>query len=240
LIQYVPRGTRVGTLMSNLVPSAGASMKLVNKMGQERLDGDVADDDKVVITSKDGSVTKTYYISKLATDAVPKTTYLAYILSNVYAIDQVVYKVDGVSGTETVSNFLTKVIPSAGASVAVIDKAGFVKINGDINGGDMVKVTSSDGKMTNYYTFGTLTAIGNLGSKNIQLYPNPTSGEIIVSGLKAGQRIQVYNSAGAAIREINVHESIERISLKNQPAGMYMIVVSDNRKMLGRYKALKQ
>ena len=240
LIQYVPRGTRVSALMSNLVPNAGATMKLVNKMGQVRKDGDVADDDKLVVTSKDGSVVKTYYISKLSTAATPETLYLAYILSNVYAVDQVVYKVDGVAGSETVSSFLTKVSPAAGASVAVVDKAGAVKINGDINGGDRVKVTSADGKMMVYYDFSSLTSASNLESNNIELYPNPTNGEINVSGVKAGQRIQVYNSVGAAIRDVNVQNSIERISLRNQPAGMYMIVVSDNNKLIGRYKAMKQ
>jgi len=240
LIQYVPRGTSVSTLMSNLVPNAGATMKLVNKMGQQRMDGGVADDDKLVVTSKDGSVTKAYFISKLATDAVPQTTYLAYILSNVYAVDQVVYTVAGVSGTETVSSFLTKVSPATGASVAVVDKTGSVKINGDINGGDKVMVTSADGKMIVYYTFSSLTSAKTIESNNIELYPNPTNGVINVSGVKAGYRIQVYNSVGAAIRDINVQSSIERISLSNQPAGMYMIVVSDNSKMLGRYKALKQ
>ena len=240
LIELVPRGTRVSALASNLVPNTGATMQLVNKAGQERVDGDVADDDKVVVTSKDGSVTKTYYISKLSTGATPETTYLAYILSNVYAVDQVVYTVAGVSGAETVSAFLTKVTPNAGASVAIVDKDGVVKINGDINSSDKVMVTSADGKMMVYYTFGPLTSANNIEANNIELYPNPTNGEINVSGVKAGQRIQVYNSAGTAIREINVQGSIERISLRNQPAGMYMIVVSDNSKMLGRYKAMKQ
>jgi hypothetical protein len=240
LIDFVPRGTRVSSFAANLVPSAGATMKLVNKAGQERKDGEVADDDKVIVTSKDGSVSKTYYISKLSTAATPETTYLAYILSNVYAVDQVVYSVAGVDGKETVSSFLTKVTPSAGASVAVVDKAGVVKINGDINGGDKVKVTSADGKMEVYYNFGPLTSASSLEAKNIELYPNPTNGEINVSGVKAGQRIQVYNSVGAAIRDVNVQSSIERISLRNQPAGMYMIVVSDNSNLIGRYKAMKQ
>ena len=240
LINHVPRGTRVEAFLSNLVPNAGATMKLVNKMGQLRIDGDVADDDKVVVTSKDASVTKTYYISKLSSDAVLETTYLAYILSNVYAVDQVMYKVSGVSGSETVSAFLSKVTPVEGASAVVVDKDGNVKNTGDVNGGDMVLVTSADGKMKVYYTFGPLTSASSINATNIELYPNPTNGEINVSGVKAGQRIQVYNSVGAAIRDINVQGSIERISLRNQPAGMYMIVVSDNNKMLGRYKAMKQ
>jgi hypothetical protein len=240
IIQNVPRGTRVNAFFTNVVPSAGATMKLVNKMGQERLDGDVADDDKVVVTSKNGAVIKTYYIAKLPTAATPNVTYLAYILSNVYGVDQVAYKVAGVDGVETVSNFLTRVTPAPGASVAVVDKDGVVKINGDINNTDKVQVTSADGKMKVFYTFGPLVSAKVVEAKDIQLYPNPTNGEINVSGLKAGYRIQVYNSVGVAIRDINVQNSIERISLRNQPAGMYMIVVSDNTRMLGRYKAMKQ
>jgi len=239
LIQYVPGGTSVSAFMSNIVPSAGSTVKLVNKMGQERLDGGVADDDKVVVTSKNHLITKTYYISKLATDAVPQSLYLAYILSNEYDVDQVVYKVSGVDGSETISAFLSKVTSAAGATAVVVDKDGNVKNTGDVNGGDMVQVTSADGKMKVYYTFGPLTSASTIQSTNIELYPNPTNGVINVSGVKAGYRIQVYNSVGAAIREINVQSSIERISLSNQPAGMYMIVVSDNNKMLGRYKALK-
>jgi hypothetical protein len=239
LVQYVPRGTNVSTLMSNITPSGKATVKLVNKMGQERLDGGVADDDKLVVTSANGNVTKTYYIAKLASEATPEA-YLAYILSSVYAVDQVVYTVAGVNGSETVSTFMTKVTPASGASIAVVDKEGVVKINGDINGGDKVRVTSADGKLVVYYTFGPLTSAKGFESNDIQLYPNPTDGEINVSGLKAGQRIQVYNSVGAVIRDINVLNNIERVSLSNQAAGMYMIVVSDNSKLLGRYKAMKQ
>jgi len=239
MIQYVPRGTNVSTFLSNLVPSGKATMTLVNKMGQERLDGGVADDDKVVVTSANGLVTKTYYIAKLASAATP-VAYLAYILSPVYAVNQVDYTVAGVDGSETVSAFMTKVTAAPGASYAVVDKDGAVKINGDINGGDKVRVTSADGKLMVYYTFGPLTSSKGFEANDIQLYPNPTDGEINVSGLKAGQRIQVYNSVGAVIRDINVQNNIERVSLSNQAAGMYMIVVSENSKLLGRYKAMKQ
>jgi len=91
-----------------------------------------------------------------------------------------------------------------------------------------------------YYTFGTLTSSNVYQSNGIDLYPNPTNGKINVSGVKAGDRIQVYNPVGAIIREIKVQSSIEIISLDNQPAGMYMIVISDQNKILGRYKALRR
>jgi hypothetical protein len=239
LIDFVPGGINVQSFISYLVASEGATIKLVDKMGFERIDGAVADDDKLVVTSADKTVTVVYHIGRLATQYVTEPTYLAYILSREYAIDQVVYNVAGVDGKETVSNFLTKVTPAAGASVAVVDKAGTVKINGDINGGDKVKVTSADGKIVVYYTFGPLTSTSWMDAAQIELYPNPSNGKLNVTGVEKGQRIQVYNSAGAAIIDINVESNHEIFSIEKHPAGLYMIVVSDENKLLGKYKAIK-
>jgi len=229
----------VETFLKLVYPPVGAKMKLVDKSGFERLDGGVADDDKLIVTSADGTKTVVYYIAKLATVTVPANTYLAYILSSVYPIDQVIYKIDGVSGAETVSNFLTKVTPSAGASVAVVDKTGAVKINGDINGGDQVRVTSADGKIVVYYTFGTLTGANWRDAGKIELYPNPTNGMLNVSGVEKGQRIQVYNAVGSSIIDMKVENNLEIININNHPAGLYMIVVSNQNGLLGKYKAIK-
>jgi len=239
LIDFVPGGINVQSFISYLVASEGATMKLIDKMGFERKDGAIADDDKLVVTSADKTVTVVYHIGRLATQYVTQPTYLAYILSREYAIDQVVYNVAGVAGSETVSSFLTKVTPAAGASVAVVDKAGTVKINGDINGGDKVKVTSADGKIVVYYTFGPLTSASWMEAAQIELYPNPSNGKLNVTGVEKGQRIQVYNSAGSAIIDINVESSREILSIEKHPAGLYMIVVSDENKLLGKYKAIK-
>jgi hypothetical protein len=218
----------------------GASLKLIDKMGIERINGYVADDDKVVVTSSNGMVSKVYFISRLSEKYVLETTYLAYILSVHYQVDQEMYKVAGVSGDETIASFLSKITPSSGATAMVVDKNGMEKINGDINGGDMVKVTSADGKINVYYTFGPLTAASVFEANNIQLYPNPTNGLINVSGLKSGYRIQVYNSVGSVIRNIKALSNMEIISLEGQPSGLYMIVISHENKMLGRFKVLKQ
>ncbi len=240
LIEYIPRGTSVSSLLANILPSAGASIKLVDKLGHERKTGTVVADDKIVVTSPNALNSRAYFISFLRTQYILETTYLAYIQSSVYGVDQVAYKVNGVSGTETISTFLTNIKASLGASAVVVDKDGMVKNSGDIDRTDMVQVTSADGKIMVHYTFGTLTSTRTYESNGIDLYPNPTNGKINVSGVKAGNRIQVYNSVGAIIRDIKVQSSIETISLDNQPAGMYMIVISDQNKMLGRYKALRR
>jgi len=82
--------------------------------------------------------------------------------------------------------------------------------------------------------------VASMEGVNIELYPNPTTGKLYISGVETGNRIQVYNTVGAMIRDISVQRNIETISLDAEPAGMYMIVVSDDNQMLGRYKALKR
>jgi hypothetical protein len=240
LIDFVPRGTIVSSFLDNLVPSLGASLKLIDKMGIERMNGYVADDDKVVVTSSNGMVSKVYYISRLSEKYIEETTYLAYILSAHYPVDQVMYKVAGVSGNETVASFLSKITPSAGATAMLVDKNGIEKSSGDINGGDMVMVTSADGKIEVYYTFGPLTSTSVFEANNIELYPNPTNAKININGINAGNNIRVYNSVGSVIRNVKALSNMEIISLEGQPSGLYMIVISHENKMLGRFKVLKQ
>jgi hypothetical protein len=239
LIHYVPRGTSVSSLLNNIVPSAGASIKLVDKLGHERTAGTVVADDKIVVTSPNGLTTRVYFISFLRTQYIQETTYLAYIQSAVYSIDQVSYKVDGVSGTETISDFLTKIKASLGATAVVVDDNGVVKTTGDVDRSDMVMVTSADGKITVYYTFGTLTATSVAGINNIEIYPNPTNGNLNISGLVTDQQIKIFNSVGTLIINKKVHNNLEVLSLKNEPSGMYLIVVSGKNEVIGRYKIIK-
>ena len=239
LIDFVPQGTNVQSFLSNVFPSVGASMKVVDKMGFERVVGGVTNDDKLVVTSPNGAVTTVYYISKLATQYVSETTYLAYILSNVYAIDQVNYKIDGASGIADISEFYSGIRAAQGATVVVVDSNGNEKTTGDINGSDMAKVTSADGKMVVMYTFGPLTSTDWMQANQIELYPNPSNGRLNVTGVEKGQRIQVYNSVGSAIINVNVQNNHEIININEHPAGLYLIVVSDQNRLLGKYKAIK-
>jgi hypothetical protein len=240
LVEFVPRGTDVRSFLASVVPSAGSSVKIVNKMGQDRPDGVVADDDKVVVTSPNGMYTNVYYISMLAEEYVPETKYLAYITSTVYNVNQLAMQVVEVAGATSVANFYANIIPSMGATAMVVDADGMEKTTGDIMRTDMVKVVSLDGRHTAMYSIGSITSADVIGEVNIEIYPNPTSGKLNISGVEAGNRIQVYNTVGAMIRDISVQRNIETISLDTEPAGMYMIVVSDDSKMLGRYKALKR
>lgn len=240
LIEYVPRSTNVHSLLANLVPSAGATIQLVNKLGQHRTDGKIYQDDKIVVTSANGIYSKVYFISMLAEKYIPKTTYLAYILSDVYHIDQVNYIINGASSETSVIDFHAKISPAVGASAVLADKDGTEKTSGNITGNDMVRVTSLDGKMIVYYTFGQVTYSATINNNKIEVFPNPTDGKIYIKGINTETRITVYNALGSKIREIKCKEWNETISLEDQPSGMYLFHFIDDQKVLESYKIIKR
>ena len=68
---------------------------------------------------------------------------------------------------------------------------------------------------------------------------SPSDGKLNVTGVKEGQRILVYNALGSLVTDVNVQSNHEIININEHPAGLYLIVVSDKNKMLGKYKAIK-
>jgi arginine repressor len=239
LIDYVPRGTNVQSFLANLVPSMGASMKLVDKWGLERMDGTVADDDKLVVTSPDGTTTKVYHISKLATQYVRETTYLAYILSNVYTIDQVDYEIHGASGIADISEFYSRIKTAKGATAVVVDVNGAEKTTGHLAGTDMVKVTSADGRITVMYSFATLVSANSLANSDIKIYPNPTKEKLNISGVEPGSRIRIFNSTGKMLNNIEVKHSVETVSLEGFASGVYFVIISNENTITGKHKVVK-
>ncbi len=240
LIQFIPRGTNVRTFLSNIVPAKGATVKLVDKMGHERIDGGIAQDDKVVVTSADGQVTRAYYLSMLRTEYILDSNYLAYILSNAYAVDQVNFKVTGPTGSTLVSEFNSNITPAIGATAIVTDVTGNEKTSGDLNQGDMVKVTSADGIMVVIYEIEFVTAANKFAEGKVQVYPNPTSGKVNIQGLEQGTRIQVFNQIGALLRDIRTNRNMETISLDSQPSGLYLIVLVKDNQLVGQYKIIRR
>ena len=245
LIDFVPRGTNFQTFLANITPSLGASLKLVDKMGFERTQGGIREDDKVVVTSPNEQITNVYFISFLPTEYIHSTTYLAYVLSDSYAVDQVSYVIAsgtaGVNEATTVAEFYSNITPAMGATAVVVDSEGNEKIAGNLVQGDLLKVTSMDERITVNYQIGvTLTSTDHLTLAKIEIYPNPTSGKLNIRGLEAGNRIQIYGATGALLRDVKAHSNLEVLSLDAVPSGMFVIVISNKDKMLGRYKAIRK
>ena len=240
LIKLIPSGTTVQSLLKNVVPAAGASMQIVDKLGHPRALGDISRDDKLIVTSQDGEVTKVYYFSMLAEEEDEVGIYLAYVLSDVYGINQVTLQISGggLNDATEVSAFLANLIPAPGATAMVVDEND-VENTGTLTAGDLVKVIAADGVTTAYYIINVYgVAIDELNNGSILVYPNPSAGMITVTGLEPGNRIRVYNMLGVAVRDIVTYQELEVISLDNQPNGIYFILVSDDDVTVGRYKLI--
>ncbi len=242
LVTFVPRGTSVPSFLANVTPALGATVKVVDKMGYERTEGTLYEDDKIVVTSQNGMVTRVYHLGMLRTQYITGVEYLAYVLSDDYKVDQVDYDIEGPTNETSIDDFYARITPSMGATAVVVDADGNEKTSGSLAQGDLLRVTSADGRIVVTYDLEVTVVSSKLtGAAQIEIYPNPTNGKLNVRGVEAGNRIQVYTSTGAMIRDMKVQSSLEMLSLDGQPSGIYMIIVSkNNNELLGRYKVSKR
>jgi hypothetical protein len=202
--------------------------------------GDMSLDDKVIVTSHDGKTVKVYFLSMLQEEFM-ETKYAAYVTSPVYNVNQVGMVISGPTGKTLLTDFYSKIIPAFGAKAVVINAKGEENKTADLNGGDRLKVTAADGLTVAWYILQLdLTNLSETGVPALLVYPNPTSGPVSINGLSYGNVIQVYNLLGAPVLSVVAGNTIETVSLGNQPSGMYFITVSDGNSIKGKFKIVKQ
>lgn len=236
VIQFVPEGTSVQSLFANVTPSAGATMKIYDKAGFERTNGDIYRDDKLLVVSADNTNSTAYYFSMLNLKA---TMYLAFVTSDDYKVNQVTHLISGPSLGTSVTEFAGKLYPSFGATMKVMAKDG-TQNTANLATGDVLLVTAADGVTTATYKIQGITGAGLQGSSMITMYPNPTTGRVVVQGLTKGNRVQVFNSAGITLHNVVVDNATDYVSLQAQPAGMYIFVVSDGTQRINIQKIIKK
>ena len=244
LIFLVPGGIAVPEFMKNLVPATGASMVLNDKLGNERMFGNVVSDDSLVVTAADGITKKTYGLKMLGGLTIKQ---VAYVTSEVYLVDQLVpdhtyglISGDNITNGVTVAAFKANLIASTGATINVTNSQGVPKPSGRLTAGDLVQVVSPDGSVTKTYQIDVAMAVVNPLGDNIGIYPNPSKGLVYVSGLKTGNRISVTNMLGVLVYQKQAVSEKETITLENQRNGIYFITISDTNNVIGRYKVVKE
>jgi hypothetical protein len=237
LISLVPKWMDVDAFLANLVPSTGASLQLYDKLGYERNVGEVQMDDKLVVTSQDGSVQTTYYLTIL--NEIPN--YLAYVLSDVYLVDEDQMTITGVDAHHSVATFKGNVIPAEGATMEVQNSGGSAKADADdMAQDDMLQVTAGNGVNVVTYTISVIVGIEDMDNDALSIYPNPTNGMLNIANAEIGSRIRVYNAVGSAVADVEVTSGLETISLDGHSAGMYFVTISMDNEVSGTYKVIKQ
>ena len=239
LVDFVPQGTSVSTFLSNIILSPGATVQIIDKLGMDRNSGQMMLDDKVIVTAPDGTTEHVYYLGMLGYDKDK----LAFIMSDVYDVNQIMLTVSVSAGTVlTVDELIADLQAAPGATITVTSSDGVVKSGSDaIANGDIIKVTAANGVNTSNYVIDMLTGIGQFTNGNVKVYPNPTAGMVHLSGLTTGTVLSVYNSVGGKVLDKVVSQDNEDISLENQRSGLYFIMITDkNRNVLGQYKLILQ
>ena len=236
LIQFVPAGTTVQSLLSNVTASAGATLQIFDKAGLARSMGNIYKDDKLIVTSADGTVTKAYYFSMLNFNV---NTYLAYVISDDYVIDQVNLVVKVPATGISIAEFFAKLYPSFGAKLTIIDKNGAPSTMANLASYDKLLVTAADNLTSATYKIEFATAVSQIES-SIKMYPNPTADRVIINGLAKGNRVRVFNTSGVTLRDVVVENTTEYVSLAAQPAGIYVFVISNGEKHINIQKIVKK
>lgn len=236
MISKVPQGTTTAGFLGNLIPCEGATMMVIDKLGFQRPWGDIASDDILVVTSEDGTVEQSYYIELIGT---VKT--VVFLLSEVYSVDQIDNVISGadINDQTTVVAFIANLSASEGASFAVTNATGTPKTSGTLVNGDKVVVTALDGTVRTY-VIEVIVSTNNRLENNINVFPNPSDGSYTISGLKAGNRIQVFNIVGTLVLDKYAAGDNEPVNIQKQRSGVYFITVSDNANVVGRYKVVKE
>ena len=196
-----------------------------------------------MVTAADGVHHKVYYLSMLLTKELmgETTDYLAYVLSDLYDVDQINMIISGPSSELLVTEFLKNIYASFGATAVVVNEQGTVKTSGDLDRNDMVRVTAADGKTVAFYTLQLdFTSVDLIGNRDLLIYPNPTHENVNIQGVNAGNRIKVVNLLGMTVIDKLAGKSLEVISLDRQPAGIYLITVSDDHQIIGKFKVVKK
>lgn len=81
------------------------------------------------------------------------------------------------------------------------------------------------------FTFGTGVGVEDASSENKMLiYPNPTEGEIIVSGISIQAMVSVFNPTGHLVGTWNSSSDRITIDLRNEASGIYLLRVDEDEK----------
>lgn len=67
----------------------------------------------------------------------------------------------------------------------------------------------------------------NQEEKNINLYPNPVSSTLTISGIKSGQRIYVLSASGAELINLNSEEGTTTINVSSLVQGVYLLRIGN-------------
>ncbi|MDX2430960.1 MAG: T9SS type A sorting domain-containing protein [Bacteroides sp.] len=230
-------GTSRDLFYKNIEVVKGATSKVLNKLGQERMDGQLAYDDVLQVTSEDGSTMKTYFITFLL-ESTPDANQAPEIM---LAFSDSTFTEPGtimLSATATDDNLppppsLTYLweVSSGSAADVVIETADQLTTNVAFNakGSYIVTLSVSDGALTSQAD--VRVKIGAVGVETLltpalRIYPNPAKDKLTVEleNMPANSSIvSIFSITGSAIYNEKLSTQSTEIDLSGFEPGLYFI-----------------
>ncbi|MCX6326934.1 MAG: T9SS type A sorting domain-containing protein [Bacteroidia bacterium] len=243
----IPTGTAVPAFLRNLIVVDGASVKVVDKDGNDRSTAVIAFDDFLEVTSGDGSVIKVYF--------------LQFINEPVNIVQKIRGKVDAPTGLSLAY------VSATGTELAIqwTDNSefeyGFVVSRGGVVIDTVTATNFTDNGLvigTNYsysvYAFNELgnssaaqlnvtsspTSVKSNLNEGLSIYPTVTSDFIYFRGLSNADKVIVIDIMGKVIIKKNSVELGDKLNLQSYPNGLYLISVIRNNSGVKTFRVIKE
>jgi hypothetical protein len=125
--------------------------------------------------------------------------------------------------------------------MTVLDADGNEKGSNDtMDEGDKLEVVSANGLNTVTYsiTVVIVTKVEDSIKRTLNVYPNPSAGNVNVDGLNPGDRVQVYNILGVLVLDEVVKDVHHEFTIGTRERGLYLMVVSAKESVLGHFRLI--
>ena len=152
-------GTTISSVLDNITVPGTAVLNIINQHNS-LIPLNMLNSDTVYVETQ---VHDNVYFEVVAQNGTTKITYKlipesgsddAFVISDVYEVNQDLFIINYINNNTAVPKLLENVIPVKGASIRVVDKAGFEREKGFLAYDDLLEVVSESGEVTNYYFLG--------------------------------------------------------------------------------------
>ena len=246
-VKGVQVGTKLKDALDNLVVAAKSVLYVLDAKGALQplkvhnldslvLDVLVSEDLMLQVVAENNDKANYYFDFELASNQ-------AVLLSNVIEINETTKLLVNLPVNVTVSSLSKMVFTNKGATMKVLDKAGFERTLGILNFDDVIEVTAPDGiaKVSYKLNESVYSSVKQLKDElaiAYNLYPNPVSYVLYISGIEVST-VKVYSLTGVLMIANNkVHDNT--IVVRALSNGVYVIEITDNNGRVVKNKFLKK
>jgi hypothetical protein len=244
LIEGLADATSVALFFKNIEVVKGATVKLLTKLGHERMDGLVSFDDVLQVISEDLSTTNTYFITFLnetnpdsnnapevmianndTTIAIPGTLELSATATD-----------DGLPPPANLTS-LWQVTTNNAADVVIADPSSLVTdVTFDKKAIYTLSLSVSDGQLTSVDEVTITVGIDGVTSNfspALRMYPNPAKDKLNLELINMPERtsvVSIFNVTGSIVFNTELSNEVNEIDISGFDSGLYFIKVDSGKR----------